>query len=382
MKYHSRNGMIFATPHHTTPHHTTPHAFSKKKLFLVSLLSFFLPLTSVHAALEGTLETVNCNQITGWAWDNALPATRVKLNVYDVGTTKSTLLATVTANVLRKDLLSQGKGDGKYGFSVVLPAAVRNAVKHTLSVRFAGTPTELTNSPKITALACYGKLNDTGIKTCSDGASNGLVCPVTGYEGQDGNYGRDVSKTLKKIGKGTAGFDYSKIANNGSVLPATTLLGSGAKDWACTRDNVTGLIWEVKTSDAGLRDQNNTYSWYNADNITNGGAVGYPNYGTCTGGISCDTAGYVKAVNAVKLCGKSDWRMPKKSELHSIVDYSRFNPSIEPDYFPNTVSGGFWSSSPIAYDSYYAWFVYFNYGDGNYVNKNYDYAVRLVRAGQ
>jgi hypothetical protein len=311
-----------------------------------------------------------------------LPATRVKLNVYDVGTTKSTLLVTVTANVLRKDLLSAGKGDGKYGFSLLLPAAVRNAVKHTLSVRFAGTPTELTSSPQITALACYGKLNDTGIKSCSDGSSNGLTCPVTGYEGQDGNYGRDVTKNLKKIGKGTAGFDYSKIANNGSVLPATTLLGSGAKDWACTRDNVTGLIWEVKTSDAGLRDQNNTYSWYNADNTTNGGAVGYPNYGTCTGGISCDTEGYVKAVNAVKLCGKSDWRLPKKSELYSIVDYSRYSPAIDSTYFPNTTNGWAWSSSPNASGSSYAWVVNFYSGSGYGDSKSSSLVVRLVRGGQ
>ena len=67
---------------------------------------------------------------------------------------------------------------------------------------------------------------------------------------------------------------YSKISNSGSVLPDTATLGSGANDWACTKDNKTGLIWEVKTDDGGLRDKDWYYSWYKP-NGDNGGDVGY-----------------------------------------------------------------------------------------------------------
>ena len=64
---------------------------------------------------------------------------------------------------------------------------------------------------------------------------------------------------------------YSKIANDGSLLADAAVLGTGAKDWACTRDNATGLVWEVKTDDGGLRDKDNTYSWYDPNPATNGG---------------------------------------------------------------------------------------------------------------
>ena len=37
------------------------------------------------------------------------------------------------------------------------------------------------------------------------------------------------------------------MANNGTDLPESALLGSGPTDWACTRDNTSGLLWEVKS---------------------------------------------------------------------------------------------------------------------------------------
>jgi hypothetical protein len=332
--------------------------------------------------VEGTLETANCDVIKGWAWDNASPATRVKLDIYDVKTLRKIKLATVTANLLRNDLTI---GDKKYGFSFILPASIRDAVTHKLSVRIKGTATELINSPQTTAAACYGKLNDTGIQTCGDATTDDLACPVTGFAGQDGDYGRDAlakKATLPKKGKGSAGFDFTKIANDGSVLPAKAKLGTGAKDWACTRDNVTGLIWEVKTADGGLRDMNNKYSWYNTDNKTNGRFAGYQNFGTCTGSISCDTESYKTAVNTAKLCGKSDWRVPKQSELLSIVDDSRVAPVVDSTYFPNTANSWAWSSSPYAGSSGIAWIVDFNNGNDNGISKRYSYFVRLVRGGQ
>ncbi len=48
---------------------------------------------------------------------------------------------------------------------------------------------------------------------------------------------------------------YTKIANDGSELSADAILGTNPKNWACTKDNKTGLTWEVKTDDDGLRDK-------------------------------------------------------------------------------------------------------------------------------
>ena len=232
------------------------------------------------------------------------------------------------------------------------------------------------------ALAGYQPLNDTGLDWCATASQNKLVCPVTGYPGQDGDYGRDV--THNDDSDGHAGFSFTKISNSGNALPNSATLGSGANDWGCTKDNVTGLIWEVKTDDSGLRDQDWTYSWYNPDAATNGGFAGYPDYGdNCFNTARCDTDKYVADVNSQGLCGASDWRLPNRFELESITSNDRVSPAIDTAFFPNTPSKGFWSSSPYANHANYAWLVYFYDG---YVYDGYKgyayYYVRLVRGGQ
>ncbi|TAN64868.1 MAG: DUF1566 domain-containing protein [Methylobacter sp.] len=220
----------------------------------------------------------------------------------------------------------------------------------------------------------YG-LNDTGITTCSDGANNKLPCPVDGYPNQDAESGRDIAKSNNS--NGHAGFDFTKISSTGAALAAN------AKTWNCVKDNVTGLMWEVKTDDNGLHDKNWRYSWYEPDNSKNGGNVGAQNGGSCGSTSACDTDAYVKAVNAAGWCGYKDWRIPRQAELHSIVDYSRYKPAINTRYFPNTVKNArFWSSSSLAYDSSSAWIVYFYDGGGGLDGKDYGDYVRLVRSGQ
>ncbi len=171
---------------------------------------------------------------------------------------------------------------------------------------------------------------------------------------------------------------YSKIANDGSLIAISIALGSNTTAWACTRDNVTGLIWEVKTDDGGVRDKNNLYSWYES---ISSGVTGYLNYGSCSGGISCDTNGYVQASNVRKLCGFTNWRLPTKTELMSLININQV-PNINPTYFPNTVNSWFWSSTLAAdnaanvdvvsfYDGTRTWYYKYNVG-----------YIRLVRTAQ
>jgi hypothetical protein len=189
---------------------------------------------------------------------------------------------------------------------------------------------------------------------------------------------------------------YTKISNSGAILPDTAKLGSGSNDWACTKDNKTGLTWEVKTDDGGLRDKDWYYSWYKPSG-DNGGFAGYtdttiaaPN---CSTQNNCNTDAFTNAVNTQELCGKKDWRMPTKYELMKLVvcsdgkyetDGSCTNsesvaqPTINSTYFPNTLYW-YWSSSPYAYSSSYAWDVYFYYGYSGYAFKGNVGFVRLVR---
>ncbi|MBV5308329.1 DUF1566 domain-containing protein [Chromatium okenii] len=180
--------------------------------------------------------------------------------------------------------------------------------------------------------AANAALNDTGITTCSNADTNGLPCPVAGFPGQDAEFG-------------TNGFDFTKLDAAGNELPAT------ATDHTCVRDNVTRLMWQVKLSSS-------TYTFDQA-------------------------AAYAGTVNAAGLCGFKDWRMPDPKELVGIADHGRNSPAIDTNYFPSTPSDWFWSGSPLAGYSDYAWGVYFGDGYADYYNR-YDYGlhVRLVRGGQ
>jgi hypothetical protein len=241
--------------------------------------------------------------------------------------------------------------------------------------------TEVNSMPVWPPVMPTGLLNDTGINWCTNADTNHLSCSATNYPRQDGIYGRDAQAragTLTKVGAGAAGFDFTKLDAGGNPLPA------GAAEWSCVRDNRTGLIWEVKTADGGLRDRNNTYTWYNPDNTTNGGSAGTEAGGGCTG--VCNTHAYAQAVNAQGLCGAKDWRLPDVNQLLSIVHMGRTDQSIEETYFPDTadtmLSGWYWSSTPVANDSSLTLGIGFYFGRANVHGKGGDGQVRLVRSGQ
>ena len=261
---------------------------------------------------------------------------------------------------------------------------MRSPIRSLKRLRVLATGLFVTALFSLSGQVLSGQLNDTGITTCSDSSTNGLPCPQAGYPGQDAEHGRDAAAqagTLTKTGGGRAGFDFTKLDASGNDLAAS------ATSWSCVRDNVTGLIWEVKTDDGGLQDKGNSYSWYNPDPNTNGGNSGTQGGGSCSGGIGCDTDAYAQAVNSQGLCGYSDWRLPWLEELLSLVDYSIPDPgpTIDTAYFPNfpdRVSRGFWAASTTPHAASNAWFVWFHSGDVNTFGKYYGFHVRLVRGGQ
>ncbi|WP_411994769.1 PKD domain-containing protein [Agarivorans sp. DSG3-1] len=207
-------------------------------------------------------------------------------------------------------------------------------------------------------------INDTGISTCADyafGASeshqNSIDCNLTTDadgdsvpQDQDGHVGRDINASNNDDGK--LGFSFIKLDSQGQALNAD------ATSWSCVLDTVTELIWEVKTTDSGLQDIHHNYSWLDNNNSQNGGNSGAADAGSCVG--TCDTESYVNSVNALSLCGLTNWRVPAYPELQSLVDYSQTNFAIENDYFPNTDNDGYWTSSTLSQFNSAAWRVNFN----------------------
>ena len=72
---------------------------------------------------------------------------------------------------------------------------------------------------------------------------NQIACPAPGedFYGQDGNYTFNPPS-------------YTKLDSDGNVL------ADDAESWTMIRYNVTGLIWENKTSNGSIHDVSKTFT--------------------------------------------------------------------------------------------------------------------------
>ncbi|CAN2042085.1 Caspase [Candidatus Magnetomoraceae bacterium gMMP-15] len=111
-------------------------------------------------------------------------------------------------------------------------------------------------------------------------------------------------------------------------------------------DSKTGLMWQQKT--AGKMNWQKALSY--CENLT--------------------------------LAGYKDWRLPTIKELASIAALDTYKPAIDTNYFSDTMSEFYWSSSSYAGYNDYAWGVGFSYGYDSYYDKSSSYYVRAVRFGQ
>jgi hypothetical protein len=233
-------------------------------------------------------------------------------------------------------------------------------------------------------------LNDTGIilRQRSGFPYDKILCTEGAYHAQDCKFGRDYqaeNNNLIKVGLGQAGFDFTKLGANGNPLNDQTQSwdDNGSENdgtrWSCVKDNVTGYIWEVKNNDGtppvsetspsvdNIHHKDNKYRW---------GGITADGYNNQSGNYYNDWDSLVIGANNSNLCGISNWSVPSREDLRSIVNYGSSNPAIDTNFFPNTQSYWYWSStSQVINDS--AWQISFS--DNNNTNARNDYApVRLI----
>ncbi len=192
----------------------------------------------------------------------------------------------------------------------------------------------------------------TGQTECYDVSGNVIACAGTGQDGEHADLNA---------------MQYTILAD-GTV-----------------RDEVTGLIWEVKENKddnpdyTNPSDADNTYTWYDPSDPDHVGTES-----------NNDTQDFLSELKTKT--GHNDWRIPSREELRSLVDYSipEPGPTINRGYFPNTVSSDHWSSTTCSFSTDDAWRVGFSSGgECNYSGqslwnrgKSASRYVRAVRGGQ
>lgn len=92
---------------------------------------------------QGHVDTVQPDRVVGWAWNKNHPDERISVDLLIDGTVQ----ATVRAEVFRKDLLDAGIGDGRYGFSLLVPDEAVSTGRSEFRVRFSGTDVDVDGTP-------------------------------------------------------------------------------------------------------------------------------------------------------------------------------------------------------------------------------------------
>jgi len=127
----------------------------------------------------------------------------------------------------------------------------------------------------------------------------------------------------------------------------------------------TGLLADFTKSNGVVTDSKTTLQWQD-DYSDNGNSIKQATWTAAIDyceGLSLDGGG---------------WRLANKKELLSIVDYGRYDPSID-TVFTDTTSDYYWSSTTRADGAHSAWIVHFDNGNTRGNSKSNSYYVRCVR---
>jgi hypothetical protein len=187
------------------------------------------------------------------------------------------------------------------------------------------------------------------------GRSSPAISPVFSCSTSTSLYWSTTLSAATASSAWTVGFSAGAAAANaktlsykvrcvrGNALPVSDYADNGN---GTVTDQTTGLVWEKSGSASGL-------SWQDALALCENATTG----------------------------GHTDWRLPNKRELELLVDWSRYDPALDPAL--TKLGNSYWSGTtydPTGY-AYEAWRVNFTDGQSRDYGKSVAYNVRCVRGG-
>lgn len=103
----------------------------------------------------------------------------------------------------------------------------------------------------------------------------------------------------------------------------------------------------------------------------------------CSAALSWPAAmDFIRSMNAAKVHGHADWRLPNIRELESLIDVRRHTPALSGGHPFGRVPEGCWSSTTSIYEPRYAWVLYMQDGAvGVGFKKSAEFHVLAVRGG-
>ncbi|MBU0680657.1 MAG: DUF1566 domain-containing protein [Proteobacteria bacterium] len=191
--------------------------------------------------------------------------------------------------------------------------------------------------------AADGEVPASGQTTCYDATGAVIACAGTGQDGE---------------------------LLTGVIWPTPRFIDNG--DGTVT-DNLTGLMWMTEANCIG-----NVNPAFDADGTAGDGIVLWQH------GLDFVTAVNATTYDCNVTISYTDWRLPNRKELLSLIDFGQSNPALPSGHpFTGVVSSDYWTSSSAVTLPDDAWCVNFQYGYSSAKLKGVSpVLVWPVRAGQ
>ena len=259
--------------------------------------------------------------------------------------------------------------DGTAQSASTLAAAEANAAAANTAARCGASDWRLPSAAELLSLV------DAGLTSGARIDPTFAATPANGFWTAEPYAGDTRAAWVVDFGSGAVAFD---TATNPLAKAFSSRLVRGTADTpACDADVAT----LVTNANATVTDSRLGLMWQQcAEGLSGAGcATGTATvYGTYAAALA--RAAAVNADPAGAGRGHSDWRVPNRNELASLVNRRCEAPAIQRSAFPGTPSASFWTATPAF--AGFAWYIDFTDGSIGPGGTTGDRVLRLVRGGQ